>query len=49
MLVCGRDPCVGGPSPKPAVNIDGLEMFGVAAFPLEVTLASGRVDGADIV
>ena len=41
--VGGRDPLV-AVSPEPAVDIDRLEVLGVTAFVLEITLPTGGVD-----
>ena len=41
--VGGRDPLV-PVSPEPAVDVDGLEVLGVTAFVLEITLPTGGVD-----
>lgn len=48
-LVRGRDPGVAGPGPEPSVDVDGLEVLRVAALALEVALAAGGVDRADVV
>ena len=42
-LICWWYLCV-SISPEPAVDIDGLEVGGVAALVLEVTLPARRVD-----
>ena len=39
-LVGGKDPLVVGSGPEPAVDVDGLEVGGVAALALEVALAA---------
>ena len=48
-LVGGGDPGVGGSGPEPSVDVDGLEVAGVAPLALEVALAAGRVNGAHVV
>jgi hypothetical protein len=48
-LVGGQDPLVVGSGPEPSVDVDGLQVGGVAALALEVALAAGRVDGAHVV
>ena len=40
---------VSGSSPKPAVDVNGLQMLGVTALALEVALAARGVDGAHVV
>lgn len=49
LLVRGRNSGIGSPSPKPSVDIDGLQVFGIATFALEVALATGGIDGADVI
>jgi hypothetical protein len=48
-LVGGRDPRVGRARPEPPVDVDWLEVLGVAALALEVALAPRRVDRAHVV
>ena len=48
-LVGGGDPGVGSSGPEPSVDVDGLEVLGVAALALEVALATRGVDGAHVV
>ena len=47
--VGGGDALVGGAGPEPAVDVDGLQVLGVAALSLEVALAAGGVDRAHVV
>ena len=49
LLVCGWDPGVGSSCPEPSVDVDGLQVVGVAALALEVALATRGIDGANIV
>ena len=47
--VGGEDPLVVGAGPEPSVDVDGLKMGGIATLALEVALATGGVDRADVV
>lgn len=47
--VSSGDPGVRGSGPEPSVNVDGLQVSGVAPFALEVALASRGVDGTHVI
>ena len=48
-FICCRNSGVRSARPKPAVYVDGLQMFGIASFALEVALTTGSVNWAHIV
>ena len=48
-LVCLWNAGVSSPSPKPTIDINGLQVLRVAAFAFEVAFTAGGPNGADII